>query len=114
MTLLQVLFVSLMTLAPFLARSADRLKFSDITKPEFFPIFAWDGCRGWDGKSRDYQVHGMESMIECNFNLAGFVSPKELTQCRKLGLGAIVIPPRDMFDGFKYSKAWKNLSDQEI
>jgi hypothetical protein len=96
------------------ADSRASLKFSDITKPDFFPIFAWDACRGWDSESRDYQRHGLKSIADCNFNLAGFVSPKELAECRKLGVGAIVLPPREVFGKFTYFKEWRNLSDDEI
>src|SRR6478672_10716499 len=85
-----------------------KLDFSDITKPEFFPILPWDPYHGWKkpGIERG-QESGLESIAECNFNMAGFVQPKDLRLCKKLGLGAIVVPSDSAFTSFGYFRAWR-------
>jgi hypothetical protein len=57
---------------------------------------------------------GLESIAECNFNVAGFVLPKDLPLCRKLGLGAIILPMDGTFTNVQSIYDWKNRSDAEI
>jgi hypothetical protein len=98
-----------------ICQTPNKLDFSDITKPEFFPILPWDPYHGWKkpGLARG-QESGLESIAECNFNMAGFVLPKDLRLCKKLGLGAIVVPSDSAFTSFEYFREWRKLSDQEI
>jgi hypothetical protein len=96
------------------AGSADRFAFSDISKPEFFPILPWDPYHGWRAPGVEERRNGLESIAECHFNMAGFVLPKDLRQCEKLGLGALVLPTDPAFTNFNYLRAWKKLSDAEI
>lgn len=105
---------SLLLLPNAFPDSRAALKFSDITRPEFFPVLAWDACRGWDGKSREFETNGLESLADCHFNMAGFVPPRDLPLCRKLGLGAIVVPESKDFKNFEYFKQWRHLTDEEI
>ncbi len=65
------------------------LDFSDIAKPEFFPILPWNSYN--PQKPLEKGTNGLESVAQCNFNMAPFVLPKDLPLCRKLGLGAIVV-----------------------
>ncbi len=87
---------------------------TDFKDPDFFPILPWDPLEGWDGKRTDYEVNGLESLVACHFNMAGFVRPKDLPRCRKLGLGAILLPSGGGVLPLKYQREWKHLSDEEI
>jgi hypothetical protein len=62
--------------------------------------------RGW--------TNGPESIAACNFNIAGFVFPKGLALCRKLKLGAIMLPSDPAFTNLQYIFDWKKLPDLEI
>ena len=55
-----------------------------------FPIFPWDQMRAIDGP--EDRVHGLASLVECNFTYAGFPRVDDLPACEKLGLKAIVYP----------------------
>ncbi len=91
------------------------LDFCDISKPDFFPILPWDPYHGWSKPNIERgRNDGLESIAECNFNMAGFVLPRDLRQCRKLGLGAIVLPSEPAFTNIQYLWDWKKLSDAEI
>jgi hypothetical protein len=94
--------------------SQARFDRADITKPGFFPILPWDPYHGWDVPRIKHRKNGLESVAACNFNMSGFVSPKDLPLCRKLGLGAIVLPSDPGFTNLEYIYEWKNLSDAEI
>lgn len=106
-------FLLALTVTRAVASEPALLDFSDITKPEFFPILPWDPYHGWKNKDAT-RKNGLESIAECHFNMAGFVLPKDLRQCRKLSLGAIVLPTDKMFTNFNYFQEWKKLSDSEI
>lgn len=96
-------------------KEPQKLDHSDITKPEFFPILPWEPQHGWKKPFVNRGENGLESIADCNFNMAGFVLPGDLPKCRQLGLGAILFPSDPDFDSAKvYLKAWKNLSDAEI
>src|SRR5882757_1884233 len=72
--------------------------FGNISKPDFFPILPWDPYHSW-GLPMIERRHGdgLQSIAECNFNMAGFVLPRDLRQCRELGLGAIMLPTDPAF-----------------
>src|SRR4051812_21096006 len=76
--------------------SASKLDYGNIMKPDFFPILPWDPYHGWDRSLPENPpktpTSGLESIAECHFNMAGFVLPKDLKLCQKLGLGAIMLP----------------------
>ncbi len=93
---------------------ASKLDAGNITCGDFFPILPWDPYHGWDGKATDIQTNGLNSIAKCNFNMAGFVLPKDLPLCRKLGLGAIVLPVNRGFTNVDYIFQWRTLSDGEI
>ena len=46
--------------------------------------------------------------------MAGFVLPRDLSRCKKLGLGAILLPAGEALTAFKYRREWKKLPDAEI
>src|SRR5438105_13830630 len=94
--------------------AADRFAQTDFTHPEFFPVLPWDPLHGWDGTARQCETNGLESIAQCHFNCAGFVLPKDLPPCRKLGLGAILLPSGDGVSPLKYQQEWRTLSSQEI
>ena len=96
------------------ASGVDRFAAGDFTKPEFFPILPWDPLHGWDGKRRESEINGLESIAQCHFNLGGFVRTEDLRQCRDLGLGALLLPPPEAGLPLRYQRRWKELSDDEI
>lgn len=78
--------------------------------PEFFPILPWDALHDW---KKPYRVtrHGLESMADCGFTMAGFVKPEDLPLCEKLGLAAIMAPAETKEPWFG---EWQKLSAQDI
>lgn len=96
-------------------QAAPNLNFCDISKPDFFPVLPWDPYHGWERPHavRDL-TNGLTGIAECNFNLAGFILPEDLRQCRKLGLGAIMLPSDPAFTNIQYLCDWKKLSDAQI
>lgn len=95
------------------AKSDSKFVFTDVSKPEFFPILPWDPYHGWN-KPHIERPQGLEVIAECRFNMAGFLLPKDLRRCEKLGLGAIMLPTDNAFTNVHYLRTWKNLSDEEI
>ena len=109
------LLLALLAETPWTANSAQKhLPFTDYREPDFFPILPWDPLRGWDGKATEAETNGLQSLAECHFNFGGFVLPKDLDKCRKLGLAAIVLPAGDPLVPATDRKHWRNLSDEEI
>ena len=51
---------------------------------DLFPIMPWDPLHDWKPPFRNPK-HGLESIAECSFTLAGFVKPEDLPLCEKLG-----------------------------
>jgi hypothetical protein len=99
---------------PVYAASDARFALGDINGPDFFLILPWDPFHGWREPHIESRKNGLESLADCRFNMAGFVLPKDLSGCEKLGLGAILLPTDPAFTNFNYFRAWKNLSDQQI
>ncbi|MDB6058887.1 MAG: hypothetical protein JWO95_2731 [Verrucomicrobiales bacterium] len=93
---------------------ATKLDYSDVSRPEFFPIMTWDPQHGWAKPFTNNPVNGLEAIAECNFNVAGFVFPKDLAKCKKLGLGGILLPVENDFTNFEYFRNWSKMSDAEI
>lgn len=94
--------------------SERRLDFSDITKPDFFPILPWSPYHGWKPPFVEHRQNGLESVADCHFNMAGFVWPRDLRRCEQLGLGALVLVPDQDPSSPPYQRAWRRLSDAEI
>jgi len=76
----------------------------------FFPILPWDAQHGWKEPFVD-RKQGLASIAECNFTVAGFVQPRDLPLCEKLGLKAFIAPPPD---GPPWARPWRTLTDDEI
>src|SRR5690349_3139603 len=74
--LLMPLAFSLLLANPALA--AEQFAHADFTQPDFFPIMPWDPLHGWDGRAPDSKISGLETIAECGFNFAGFVTPEDL------------------------------------
>jgi hypothetical protein len=72
-----------------------------------FAILPWDQIRAIEG-SED-RVHGIASLVDCNFTYAGFSRVADLAACEKLGLRAIVHPD----DSLGLTKP-AHLSDEQI
>ncbi len=94
--------------------ASTRFDYADISKPEFFPILPWSPHNGWKQPFSPTKPDGLESIAECNFNMAGFVFPKDLPKCEQLGLGALVLPSEKAFTSFEYTRQWRTLSEPEI
>jgi len=62
----------------------------------------------------EHRQNGLESIADCQFNMAGFVWAKDLRRCQKLGLGAILLPAAGDAVSPAYRREWKKLSDEEI
>ena len=78
--------------------------------PDLFPILPWDVMLGWKEPYRNPK-HGLQSIAECNFSLAGFVNPEDLPLCEKLGLAAIMAP--SVSDKPWFGR-WREMSGEEI
>lgn len=94
--------------------STAKLPSADISSPDFFPILPWDPYHGWSQPPTEGRKNGLQSIADCNFNLAAFVLPRDLPQCRKLGLGAIMLASDPQFTNLQYIYDWKKLSDEQI
>ena len=106
------LSLSLATCA--LGGTTSRLAFSDISQPDFFPILPWSPYHGWARPFIEDRPNGLESIAECQFNMAGFVFRKDLRLCEKLGLGAILLPVDDADTSPTYRREWRKLTEDEI
>ena len=78
--------------------------------PDMFPIMPWDPLHGWKPPYSNPK-HGLESIAECNFTVAGFVQPGDLPLCERLGLAAIMAPAPSEKPWFG---EWMKLSDADI
>jgi hypothetical protein len=92
----------------------DQFARADFSRPDFFPILPWDPYHGWGPPPIERGKNGLESVAACNFNMAGFVLPKDLPLCRKLGLGAIMLTTDPAFTNVQYIYEWKKLTDAQI
>ena len=106
--------------ACFIASSCGLLAADDTSRPsdiqpfnyssELFPIMPWDVLHGWRPPHRNPR-NGLESIAECNFTMAGFVTPEDLPLCEKLGLAAIIAP--SVSDKPWFGK-WREMTPDEI
>ena len=98
------------------AGEGSRLKGTDLEfPPDFFPVLPWDPQHGWGREDIEHK-HGLSSIVDCNFTIAGFVKPEDLPLCEKLGLMAIMFGDTDSVSLREWNIGWKNkkLSDEEI
>lgn len=73
----------------------------------FFPITAWEIPFRKHDLMQTPGI-GVDSMKECNFTVAAFVTADQLPMCEKLGMRAIVGPRGDSI------RNWRTLSDEQI
>src|SRR4051812_41270272 len=71
-----------------------------------FPIMCWEPPRKV-GDRFSHPHTGLSSLRDCGFTTIGFVRPKDLPECERLGLRAIVRPEAGQVE-------WQKLSDQQI
>src|SRR5712691_8742604 len=100
--------------APCAHAERDNFAVGDVTKLDFFPILPLDPYHGWTKPFVEHAAAGLETIAECNFNMAGFVLPRDLRRCEKLGLGAIMLPTDNAFTNHEYLRDWKNRPDGGI
>src|SRR5437588_9985914 len=74
---------------------------------DYFPIMCWEPPRRAKEDLFSNPHSGLPSISECGFNTVGFVRPKHLATCERLGMKAIVCPEGGQIE-------WAKLSDQEI
>lgn len=110
---LAVMLTAAIACGSALAGNPTTFRFHDIESPDFFPILPWDAQHTWYHPFVN-ETNGLYTIAECHFNMAGFVQPRDLPRCQKLGLGAIVLPTDPACTNFNYFLEWKNLSDTEI
>ena len=78
--------------------------------PDLFPVMPWDVLHGWKEPYRNPK-QGLESIAECNFTMAGFVTPEDIPLCEKLGLAAIIAPAKS--DKPWFGK-WREMNAEQI
>ncbi len=78
---------------------------------DYFPVLNWDIPHAMNEGTLT-GPNGLASQLECNFTMSGFVRPKDLPECERLGMKVIVAP--DVPDFSPWSKSWKDLPDDEI
>jgi hypothetical protein len=86
--------------------SGPSLNTDAVFDPAFFPLLPWDQVHGQSPAS------GIDSIAACGFTLAGFVQPEDLPECERLGLKAIMAPPKIRSPFAK--GGWQNLSGGDI
>ncbi len=103
--------LSLVLIAPVCGASEPSpFAYSDISKREFFPVLPWDWLHGVKSEMKTRPGNGLQSIADCNFNMAGFVRREDLNACKKLGLGALYFPFESDFN----KRSWSKKSDEEI
>ncbi|HWB54986.1 MAG TPA: hypothetical protein VG722_12360, partial [Tepidisphaeraceae bacterium] len=75
-------------------------------KGGYFPILPWE-LPPKRAQHFDEPGHGLPSIAECGFTTAAFVLPRQLDECHKLGLRALVRMDPHLVK-------WPDLSDQQI
>jgi len=78
--------------------------------PDFFPILPWEPQHGFWQPFIQQRKFGLDSIAQCNFNMAGFVRPEDLPLCEKLHLAAIVIDETGLVD----TKVLRDYTDVQI
>ncbi len=73
-----------------------------------FPILPWDAQHGFDGKGT--RRHGLKSIADCNFTMAGFVYPQDLAACEELNLAAVMYNEEQCTAAFR----WIDQSAEQI
>src|SRR6476646_1604044 len=66
------------------AQSIESSPVAKVLRPHQFSLMPWDQMRRIDGP--EDKVHGLASLVDCNFTYAGFVPAADLAACYKLGL----------------------------
>src|SRR6266540_2814698 len=71
----------------------------------FFPIMSWE----LPPRTKEFSdaSHGLKSLADCGFTVAGFLRPNQLPECEKVGLKAIVCPAEGILK-------WQQMTDQDI
>ncbi len=73
-----------------------------------FALLPWDQMQPINGP--EDRVHGLASLVECNFTYAGFPRVADLKACEALGLKAIVYPDASL----GLTERVKQLTDSQI
>lgn len=77
---------------------------------DFFPVFPCDPQHGYRAPFIEQRKWGLGSMKDANYTMGGFVRPRDLPECERLGIAAIML----LDTGLRSAKLWKNLSDAQI
>src|SRR4051812_20717534 len=105
MTTRRSLYTFLLLMLAFCAIPSRFCVGAEASGEAFFPIMSWEVPPRCDefGDPK----HGLASLAECGFTVAGFVRPEHLKECERLGLRAIVGRPGGRV-------LWEKMSDAEI
>jgi hypothetical protein len=76
-----------------------------LARGEEFPVMSWE----LPPRTAEFSDarHGLVSLAECGFTVAGFVRPEHLAECERLGLRAIVCPAEGIL-------SWEKMTDAQI
>lgn len=103
------------TILPLNAPCQDKNSASWNQDLSFFPIMCWDPQHGWNSQHAARR-HGLESIRDCNFSVAGFIHTKDISKCEKLGLKAFTFGDADDVTLRQWNSMWDDptLTDSEI
>jgi hypothetical protein len=107
-----LLLAALMLLALALSVQAGDLHWlgePDMAK-DFFPIMVWDTLNA-DHVSPESRPRALADMAECGFTIGAYVEPKDLPECERLGLKAII---RITSDQPPWNGKWETMTDEQI
>lgn len=75
--------------------------------PDFYPLLSWCELHRPGKHAKIRAKHGIDTLVDCGFNVVGFVAPEDLPRCEELGVKAILFRPVG-------KKPWHKMSDEEI
>lgn len=98
-------FAGVLLISVFTAGGCANYKAPPQRTMETFPIMSWEvPPRNEQFSDR---AHGLQSLADCGFTVAGFVRPEQVKECGRIGLRAIVSRPGK-------PEPWEKMSDKAI
>jgi hypothetical protein len=103
---MSIRFITLIAVLSLVGGCATHKPQASTPKTEhFFPIMSWEIPPRCDNFSD--AKHGLKSLKDCGFTVAGFVRPEHLQECERLGLKAIVSRPGK-------PEPWEKMPDERL
>jgi len=100
MYLMLIMIVLIGTVSYAQQENAEGIKFP----AKFYPVLPWDFI----------DTEDLKLIIDCNFNIAGFIKPDDIRRVKKSGLKAIMDMDLNIRLDTNDRRLWPNLSDEEI